>query len=52
MLDLEVSQSDFEILDRGYTKRLDRKLAEALHIKNLSPSLNNQKDSYKLLLFN
>ena len=49
---LEVSQTDFEILDRGYNKRLDRKLAEALHIKDLKPELNNQKDSYKLLLFN
>ena len=49
---LAVSQSDFEILDKGYKKRLNRKLAEALYIKDFKPKLNEQKQSYKLLLFN
>ena len=47
-----VSPEDFKIIDRGYSKTLDRKLAEALHIKDLSPPLNEQMKSYKLCLFN
>ena len=49
---LEVSQNDFVILDKGYKKVVDRKLAEALYIRDLKPKLNEQKHSYKLLLFN
>ena len=47
-----VSPEDFKIIDRGYNKTLDRKLAEALYIKELNPPLNEQVKSYKLCLFN
>ena len=43
---------DFEILATGYEDRRRRKLAEAMFIRDLKPSLNKQKDSYKLTLFN
>ena len=49
---VEVSGHDFEILDRGYSRKLNRKLAEALYIKELKPELNEQVKSYKLNLFN
>ena len=49
---LQISQDDFEVLEGGYQKRLDRKLAEALYIKDIKPELNGQKESYKLQLFN
>ena len=49
---LEVSENDFEIVEKGFSKRLNRKLAEALYIKERNPVLNGQKKSYKLLLFN
>ena len=49
---LDISETDFEILDKGYTKKVDRKLAEALYVKELDPVLNRQKKSWKLLLFN
>ena len=44
--------SDFEILGTGYRSTVHRKLAEALYIRDLKPSLNKQKDAYKLHLFN
>ena len=47
-----VSPEDFKIIDRGYSKTLDRKLAEALYIKELNPPLSEQVKSYKLCLFN
>ena len=47
----EVKQEDFRILDRGYTKLLDRRIAEALHVNEHKPILNGQKISYKLKLF-
>ena len=50
--EVEVSKEDFEILYRGYSKKVDRKLAEALFIKELEPELNEQVKSYKLILFN
>ena len=49
---LEISQRDFQILDKGYTRKINRKLAEALYIKELKPALNEQVKSYKLILFN
>ena len=49
---LEVSKNDFEILDKGFNKTVDRKLAEALYVKELDPILNRQKKSFNLLLFN
>ena len=49
---LQVSEDDFEILDKGFSKTVDRKLAEALYVKELDPVLNRQKKSFNLLLFN
>ena len=49
---IDITPEDFQIIDRGYSKMLDRKLAEALHIKDLNPPLNEQVKSYKLCLFN
>ena len=42
---------DFEILAAGYQDRRRRKLAEAMFIRDHKPSLNKQKESYKLMLF-
>ena len=44
--------SDFRIVDKGFSNTVDRKLAEALYVKELDPVLNRQKKSYNLLLFN
>ena len=49
---VQVSKDDFEILYMGYSNTLNRKLAEALFIKELKPKLNEQVKSYKLNLFN
>jgi hypothetical protein len=49
---VQVSKDDFEILDMGYSNTLNRKLAEALFIKDIKPELNEQVKSYKLNLFN
>ena len=49
---IRISTDDFKILDRGYSNTVDRKLAEALYVKELDPVLNRQKKSYKLHLFN
>ena len=48
----QVSEDDFEILDKGLNKSVDRKLAEALYVKELDPVLNRQKKSFTLHLFN
>ena len=47
----EVKQEDFRILDRGYNKLFDRRIAEALYVKEYKPRLNGQKDTFKLKLF-
>ena len=49
---IQMSKDDFQILDTGYPNTLNRKLAEALFIKELKPELNEQVKSYKLILFN
>ena len=49
---IPVQDSDFHILAKGYKNSKDRKIAEALFIKKLKPSLNEQKYSHKLKLFN
>ena len=49
---IDISDDNFQILERGYSRTLDRKLAEALYIKELDPVLNRQKKSLNLLLFN
>ena len=50
--DLEALESNFEVLESGYSNKTSRKLAEALYIKALEPKLNEQVKSYKLNLFN
>ena len=42
---------NFEVLATNYDDRRKRKLAEAMFIRDLKPSLNKQKESYKLALF-
>ena len=48
----KAKEADFKILGSNYDDRRKRKIAEALFIRDLKPSLNRQKDSYKLTLFN
>ena len=45
------SQADFCILANGYNKWIDRRLCEALYVKDYKPFLNVQKKSHKLELF-
>ena len=49
---IDINFEDFKIVEKGYPKYLDRRIAEALHIKDFKPTLNGQKQSYKLQLFN
>ena len=49
---IEISEENFKIIDKGYPRLLNRRIAEALFIKDLTPELNAQKKSAKLLLFN
>ena len=49
---LDSTDENFEIVERGFDKPIDRKLAEALYIKDLKPVLNEQVQSFKLQLFN
>ena len=48
---INVTQDSFVILERGYNKTIDRKIAEALYVKELKPILNEQVISHKLQLF-
>ena len=43
--------SNFSILAKGYPKWKDRKICEALFVRDHKPFLNRQKISYKLELF-
>ena len=47
-----VSENDFGVLAKGYNKNVDRKICEALYIKDYKPRLNDQVNSLKLQLFN
>ena len=47
-----VTLDNFVILAKGYKNRVNRKIAEALFIKDKEPNLNEQVYSYKLQLFN
>ena len=48
----EVSADNFEIVDKGYPRLVNRRIAEALYVKEFKePELNKQKRSAKLLLF-
>ena len=49
---IDINFEDFKIIERGYPKNLDRRIAEALYVKDVNPILNGQKQSYKLQLFN
>ena len=49
---VDTSQDNFEIIDSGYPNKINRKLAESLHIKEVNPELNERGSSYKLCLFN
>ena len=44
-------EEGFEILATNYPNRIKRKLAESMFIRDLKPTLNRQKDSFKLHLF-
>ena len=37
---IRITQDDFRILDKGFIKTVDRKLAEALYVKEMGPVLN------------
>ena len=50
--DYPVTDEDFEIMRSGYNKAIDRKISEALYIKDYRPILNEQKISLNLQLFN
>ena len=47
----KAKDDNFEILATNYPDRRKRKLAEAMFIRDQRPSLNVQKESYKLALF-
>ena len=47
-----ISQDDFKVLESGYNKVYDRRIAEAIYIKEANPPLNLQTRSYELKLFN
>ena len=47
-----IQKDNFKILETGFSKTLDRKIAESIYIKELKPSLNEQIQSYSLKLFN
>ena len=49
---IDISANDFEIIERGFSKTVDRKLAEALYVKEEDPILNRQKKTFPILLFN
>ena len=47
----DITPTDFSILAKGYNNWLDRRLCEALFVRDYKPFLNAQKNSYKLELF-
>ena len=50
---INISEDNFEIVDKGYSRLVDRRIAEAMYVKEHNePELNRQKNSAKLLLFN
>ena len=46
-----IEPSNFSILAKGYSNWKDRKICEALFVKDHKPFLNKQKESHKLELF-
>ena len=49
---MEVTEDNFEILETGFANKINRKIAEALYIKDFNPPLNERVRSFKLMLFN
>ena len=49
---IPITFDNFNVLERGFNNRWDRKIAEALYIKEHGPVLNERTESYKLTLFN
>ena len=49
---MNVTDDNFEILETGFTNKINRKIAEALYIKDFNPPLNERVRSFKLMLFN
>ena len=49
---LDSTEEKFGIIEKGFDQPIDRKLAEALYIKELKPVVNKQVRSFKLQLFN
>ena len=47
----KAKDKNFKILGTNYDNRRKRRIAEALFIRDLKPTLNKQKESYKLTLF-
>ena len=47
-----VSMKNVKILGRRYRSDFKRRISESLHIKELKPKLNKQKDAFKLKLYN
>ena len=47
----KAKDANFEVLATNYGNRRKRRIAEAMFIRDLKPSLNKQKESYKLGLF-
>ena len=47
----KAKDKNFKILGANYDNRRKRRIAEALYIRDLKPTLNKQKESYKLTLF-
>ena len=47
-----VTLDDFKVMEGGYGNATNRKIAEALYIRELKPILNEQVKSHKLQLFN
>ena len=49
---ITISAENFDIIEKGYSRLIDRRLAEAMYVKEYKePELNKQKKSAKLLLF-
>ena len=48
----DISQDNFRVLEAGYNKTLDRKIAESLYIKEHNPELNEQVRNFNLKLPN
>ena len=48
----QISNENFSVLETGFSKTIDRKIAESLYIKQLNPQLNEQVKHFNLKLFN